>query len=91
VVVFVDASIDDEEVVVRGVEELPTGPRTMTHHGDPASLLSMVPSVGAMPEMAYVVSIPAADLSLGFEPTDATKQAIAAAVEVVAELVTRGD
>jgi Ni,Fe-hydrogenase maturation factor len=85
--VFVDASIDEHEVSVRRVEEVPVRPGTMTHHGDPATLLSMVPSVGTMPAAAYIVSIPASDLGLGFEPTERTGAAIAEAVEVVTRLV----
>jgi hydrogenase maturation protease len=88
VVVFVDASIDEDTVIVRRIEGIPTGGKTMTHHGDPATLLSMVPAVGAPPAVAYVVSVPASDLSLGFEPTERTSAAIVEAVEVITGLLT---
>ena len=87
-VVFVDASIDEHEVVVRRVAAVPSGTRTMSHHGDPATLLAMVPSVGTPPGAAYVVSIPASDLGLGFELTPRTEAAIAEAIELVTELVS---
>jgi len=88
-VVFVDASIQDEDVTVRLVEQSPDPPRSMTHHGDPAALLSMVAAVGPPPETAYVVSIPASNLGLGFDFTPRTEAAVAEAIEVVTELVAR--
>ena len=88
VVVFVDASIDDVDVVVRPVDAADSGPTTMSHHGDPASLLAMVPSVGEPPQRAYLVSIPASDLSLGFDLSPRTEAAVAEAVEAVTALVS---
>lgn len=86
-VVFVDASIDDETVTVRLVESAPGASTTMTHHGDPATLLSMVAAVGTPPKEAYLVSIPASDLGLGFDFSPRTEAAVSEAIELVTELV----
>ena len=56
----------------------------MTHHGDPATLLAMVPAVGEPPAQAHLVSIPASDLEMGMTMTDTTR---AAAEEAVARVV----
>ena len=86
VVVFVDADVDAQDVTVASVDAAP-GATVMTHHGDPAALLAMVPSVGDPPAAAFVVSIPAHDLGLGTEMSDRTRIAVATAVEIVAGLV----
>jgi Ni,Fe-hydrogenase maturation factor len=87
-VVFVDASVDAAEVTVQRVDAEPSGPKTMTHHGDPATLLSLVPSIGALPERAYVVSIPATNLEMGLELTAATQAAASEAVGRIVELLS---
>lgn len=87
IVVFVDASIDDREVTVRELTAAVPTDGMMTHHGDPATLLSMVESVGDPPERAYVVSIPATNLDLGTELSEATARAVDQAVEVVLDLL----
>jgi hydrogenase maturation protease len=83
-VVFVDADVDAAELTVQRVDAGPTGRKTMTHHGDPATLLSLVPTVGAPPQRAYVVSIPATNLEMGLELTAASQ---AAASEAVGRIV----
>ena len=91
VVVFVDASVDATAVTVQLVDAVPTGPKTMTHHGDPATLLSLVPTVGALPQRAYVVSIPATNLEMGLELTATTQAAASEAVgQIVGLLAERG-
>ena len=87
-VVFVDASVIDTQVRVRRVEPEAGAPKAMTHHGDPAALLSMVPAVGAQPRRAYVVSVPASDLGLGFEFSPSTEAAVSEAIEIVTDLVS---
>jgi hydrogenase maturation protease len=87
VVVFVDASIDDGEVTVRDLAATAPAAGVMTHHADPATLLSMVPSVGNPPAAAYLVSIPARNLDLGTELSETTARAIDQAVDVILGLV----
>ena len=60
----------------------------MTHHGDPATLLAMVPAVGEPPRQAQVVSIPASDLEMGFEMSAATRAAAEAAVKHITALLS---
>ena len=91
VVVFVDASVDATAVTVQLVDAVPTGPKTMTHHGDPATLLSLVPSVGELPSRAYVVSIPATDLEMGLELTATTQAAASEAVGQIVGLLAERD
>lgn len=85
-VVFVDASVDAEELTVEPVEVGPAGRGVMTHHGDPASLLSLVSSVGELPRRAEAISIPARNLGLGFELSPATEEAVAEAIEIIAAI-----
>ena len=87
-VVFVDASVDTDEVEIRRIEPGPSGPRLMSHHGDPATLLTLAGDVGSVPASAYVVSIPATDLGLGFELSPATAAAVDVAVDAVRELAS---
>ena len=90
VVVFVDASVDTTELMVRSVEASGSASDVMTHHGNPANLLSMVPQVGEMPGEAWLVSIPAVELGMGFELSPGTREAAAAAVDAIEALVTPG-
>ena len=85
-VVFVDASVDAEDLSVQPVGAEP-GAQVMTHHGDPASLLALVPTVGTMPAAAYLVSIPASDLDLGFTMSPATESAARRAVCAIVDLI----
>jgi hydrogenase maturation protease len=90
-VVFVDANVDAAEVTVQRVHAEPSGPKTMTHHGDPATLLALVPTVGALPLRAYVVSIPAANLEMGLELSAVTQAAASQAVGRIVALLAGRD
>ncbi len=85
-VVFVDADVDATEVVVRQVAAGPPGDGPMTHHGDPATLLSLTENVGPLPSEAFVISIPATNLEMGFAFSPGTKRAIGQAVDVIATM-----
>jgi len=91
IVVFVDASVDDGVVTVRDLSAGIPADGVMTHHVDPATLLSMVPSVGDPPTRAYVVSIPATNLDLGAELSEDTAEAVEEAVEKVLDLLAKPD
>ena len=86
-VVFVDADVDVSKLAVRPVEADVAGGKTMTHHGNPATLLGMVPAVGEPPRRARVVSIPAGDLEMGLEMTPATRAAAEEAVDAIVSLL----
>jgi hydrogenase maturation protease len=86
-VVFVDANVDAAELSVLAVDADGAGGKTMTHHGDPATLLALVPNVGTLPERAYVVSVPATNLEMGLELTPATQAAAAEAVARIVDLL----
>lgn len=88
-VVFVDANVDCREMTVLQVQPGDRGPRSMSHHTDPAALLLLAQDLGRMPPHAHTVSIPASNLDLGFELTPATAAAVEEAVEAVAEIVER--
>ncbi len=89
-VVFVDADIEAEVLTHRAVEP-GEGGGVMTHHGNPASLLALVPTVGEPPRRAIVVSIPASNLGMGFELSPRTAAAVEEAIDLVERLVgTRG-
>jgi hydrogenase maturation protease len=85
-VVFVDADIDATEVTVRPVTAGPPGDGPMTHHGDPATLLSLTENVGQLPDEAVVISIPATNLEMGFTFSPRTEQAIGEAVDLIAAM-----
>lgn len=88
IVVFVDASVDTAELDVALIEAGVAGSQAMSHHADPATLLRLARDLGRMPDTAYIVSIPATNLELGFDLSPATAQAIDEAVAVIAELVS---
>ncbi len=88
IVIFVDASIDTAELDVALVEAGVAGSHAMSHHADPATLLRLARDLGRMPDAAYVVSIPATNLELGFDLSPATARAIDGAVAVITELVS---
>ena len=90
-VVFVDADVDATELRTRKVEAGPAGDRVMTHHGDPATLLDLTSTVGEIPAEAFVVSIPATNLEMGFEFSPATANAVDAAVDFIVELAQQRD
>ena len=85
-VVFVDADIDAAEVTVRPVTAGPPGDGAMTHHGDPATLLSLTQNVGPLPDEALVISIPATNLGMGFTFSPHTDEAIGEAVDLIAAM-----
>ena len=87
VVVFVDASVDTSELRIEQVEPGSEG-SVMTHHGDPATVLSMVRAVGEPPTSAYLVSIPASNLEMGFAMTSSTRAAAERAVDEIRRLVS---
>lgn len=84
-VVFVDA---DVEVTHLRREPVAAGPTdgVLSHHGDPSSLLSLAATVGDVPGEAYLISIPAENLGLGFELSARTTRAVEEAVDLIAEL-----
>ncbi len=85
-VVFVDADVEASEVTVRQVTAGPPGDGVMTHHGDPATLLTLTAKVGPLPDEAVVISIPATSLEMGFELSPRTESAVGQAVDLIAEL-----
>jgi hydrogenase maturation protease len=82
-VVFVDASVDVTALRTERVVAGDRGNGVMTHHGEPASLLSLVETVGPVPDEAVVVSIPASNLGLGFDLSPATAGAVAEAIDLI--------
>ena len=62
----------------------------MSHHTDPAALLLLAEDLGRVPPDAYVVSIPASNLELGFELSPRTAAATEEAVDAIKEIVSRG-
>jgi hydrogenase maturation protease len=87
-VVFVDASVETEELAVSAVGPGVAGSSTMSHHADPATLLRLARDLGKMPNEAYVVSIPATNLDLGFDLSPETTRAVDEAVAAIVELVS---
>mgnify|MGYP001816400947 CR=1 FL=1 len=89
-VVFVDASVETEELRVDEIEPTP-GATVMTHHGDPASLLAVSEMVGQPPERATLVSIPARNLEMGNSFSPPAERAARAAVDrIVAHIRSAG-
>ena len=89
-VVFVDANVDATELTVEPVDPSDATQTVMTHHGNPASLVSLVSEVGSPPERAFVVSVPASNLGMGFELSPSTQAAAEEAVERIIELASGG-
>ena len=85
-VVFVDADVDATGVAMRPVTAGPPGNGAMTHHGDPATLLTLTRTVGPLPDEAFVISIPATNLEMGFAFSPRTDQAIGEAVDLIASM-----
>jgi len=86
-VVFVDASVETATLDISAVGPGVAGPTTMSHHADPATLLRLARDLGKMPNEAYVVSIPASNLDLGFNLSPKTARAVDEAVGAIVELV----
>jgi hydrogenase maturation protease len=89
VAVFVDASVDCEELTVHTVRPGEPGSQSMSHHTDPARLLLLAGDLGRVPPDTYVVSIPASNLELGFELSPRTAAATEEAVDAIKEIVSR--
>ena len=85
-VIFVDADVDVADLTVRPVQAGPPGDGVMTHHGDPAILLSLTRNVGRLPDESYVISIPASNLEMGFAFSPRTEHAIGEAVDLIAAM-----
>jgi hydrogenase maturation protease len=88
-VVFVDASLDADDVSVERVSPGTGQPGVMTHHGDPAQLLALVATVGEVPGDATVISIPATYLGLGFDLSPVTSSGVAQAIEIIQAMAKR--
>ncbi len=86
-VVFVDASIDVMQTTSTAVSAAPAEPSAMSHYSSPESLLSMTATVGPVPSQAYAVSIPVANLGLGFELTPIAEIGVEQAVDMVTSIV----
>jgi hydrogenase maturation protease len=86
-VVFVDANVDVAAMTVAAVAPGEAGPAIMTHHGDPASMLSLAKTVGEVPAEAVTISIPALNLNLGFELSEPTGHAVSRAIEFIRAMV----
>ncbi|NND84189.1 MAG: hydrogenase maturation protease [Acidimicrobiia bacterium] len=83
--VFVDASVDATEFAVRPVEPgIAAG--VMTHHGDPGTLLALAADEGHVPE-ATLLEIPASNLEMGFDLSEATSAGVESAVEWIVSRV----
>lgn len=85
-VVFVDADVDASEVAVRPVVPGSVGNGPMSHHGDPATLLSLTESIGPLPDEAFAISIPATNLEMGFLFSPGTHRAVGEAVDLIASM-----
>jgi hydrogenase maturation protease len=80
--------VETEELAVSAVGPGVAGSSTMSHHADPATLLRLARDLGKMPNEAYVVSIPATNLDLGFDLSPETTRAVDEAVAAIVELVS---
>ncbi len=88
-VVFVDADIDAASVTTKAISPGSSQPGAMTHHGNPARLLSLAATVGEAPHEAVAISIPARDLGLGSEMSSATRAGVARAIQIITTLATQ--
>lgn len=84
-VVFVDASIETGAVAVSRVR--PSGSPTDSHHASPAGLLALVEVLGVPAPEAFLVAVPALDLSIGEGLSGECAAAVDQAVGEVAALV----
>ena len=84
-VVFVDATIDSEQVGVSLIHRRHSS--TSSHHADPGALLALMEDIGMSAPEAYLVSIPAVDVSLGEKLSPVTRSAVGEAVQEVRRLI----
>lgn len=85
-VVFVDAAVDTDEVVVSELATDASG-RLLTHHLGAAGLLGLAAGLGWAPEAATLVRIPVADLDIGTGLSDAAEAEVPRAVERIVALI----
>ena len=90
-VVFVDASCDARTVTARPLSPGPSS--TNSHHVTPEDLLHLVASLDRDCPAAFVVEVPAPDLSLGDGLSDLAAAQVPSAVDTVIDLcvTTRRD
>jgi hydrogenase maturation protease len=84
-VVFVDATVDADQVGVARVEHRRSN--TSSHHADPSSLLALMADIGMQAPEAHLVSVPAADTTLGEALSPVTQRAVSGAVAAVRRLI----
>ena len=82
-VVFVDAAIGADSTTVRPVVPETNVSGALTHHCTPASLVGLAALVGRAPATVELVSIPARNLEIGEELSDATTDGMERAVELI--------
>ena len=87
-VVFVDASVAVRVVTVGPVE--PLAETGASHHATPGALLGLAARLGLTCPPAFLVEVPAHDLSLGEGLSAETAAALPEAVDAVATLITAG-
>ena len=87
-VVFVDASVAVGEVTAGPVA--PLAGSGQSHHSSPGALLALAERLGSSVPAAFLVEVPARDLSLGEGLSEETAAAVPEAVEAVAALITAG-
>ncbi len=85
-VVFVDASVEVEEVTVVEVHGS-AADAAFSHHLDPPTLLALAERLGSPPAAALTVHVPATDLGLGTRLSPAAGRAVERAVDIVGDLV----
>ena len=85
-VVFVDAHIDADRIGVARLEHRRSN--TSSHHADPSALLALMVDIGMKAPEAYLVSVPAVDVSLGEELSPVTQSAVNQAVDEVRRLAS---
>jgi hydrogenase maturation protease len=84
-VVFVDADVQASEVSVRRLRRGPVDTVT-THHVSPGALLELAALLGAVPDHAHVVSVPAVDLRIGTGLSAVAAAGVQDATDLVVEL-----
>lgn len=86
-VVFVDASVEASETTMVPIEAEAAEGSAWTHYTTPASLLAMTGAVGAVPELAYAVAIPAEDIGLGTELSPRAAAGVEKAIDLIIRLM----
>lgn len=86
-VVFVDASVEVSKTTVTEVAPLPATGSAVAHFADPGTLLGMTETIGTIPERAFLVSIPVADLGLGLGLSPIATLGVDRAVAMISHLI----